>query len=493
MKMMKHRLLSGAIIVNAVVSLLGGRSVLFAQGTQWERLGLAGQNINGLTIDPANPARLFAVTSGILLSTDGGHTWANYGAGLVCPPIGPILIDPESSATLYTTISCGSGGPPWNGLLRTTDGGASWNTALGGNVFPLAMDATSPGILYGAITSSSGFGASANGVNFPPMPPPAATDFVRSTDGGETWHTVVSASCLSCFLVFSTSRLTAGTLYAAFNSSYLSSSAWLERSTDYGASWTSIGSSGWVEMWCLARDPSNASTMLACGLRNGNGDSTIPGVFRSTDAGVTWTREASGLPDTTIGSLVFNPMDPSKVFAASDTGGVFASTDGGQSWGDSSAGLDIPPGTHATLTFDPTGSVLYAASLNGLFALSFPTTAGCTPDPKTLCLGNGRFLVDAQWTDFQGNSGLASVVPGVSSSNSGVMWFFGPDNWELLIKVLNGCGVNGNYWVFGAAATNVAYTIQVTDTQTAEVRTYTNPLGTTSPAITDTAAFGSCP
>jgi virginiamycin B lyase len=116
----------------------------------------------------------------------------------------------------------------------------------------------------------------------------------------------------------------------------------------------------------------------------------------------------------------------------------------------------------------------------------------CASDANTLCLNNNRFMVQVEWAIAQGQ-GIGSVVSGVSSNDSGVMWFFGPDNWELLIKVLDGCGVNSHFWVFGAAATDVQYTIQVTDTQTGEVRTYTNPLGTTSPAITDTAAFESCP
>jgi uncharacterized repeat protein (TIGR03803 family) len=118
---------------------------------------------------------------------------------------------------------------------------------------------------------------------------------------------------------------------------------------------------------------------------------------------------------------------------------------------------------------------------------------GCVPDAFTLCLNNGRFEVRTQWTDFQGNQGSGNVVLGVSSSDSGLFWFFGPTNWEVLIKVLNGCGVNSHYWVFGAASTNVQYTIQVTDTVSGAVNYYTNPLGTSSPAITDTAAFGSCP
>jgi virginiamycin B lyase len=117
----------------------------------------------------------------------------------------------------------------------------------------------------------------------------------------------------------------------------------------------------------------------------------------------------------------------------------------------------------------------------------------CFPDDHTLCLNNGRFAVRSTWTDFQGNTGNGNVVSGVSSSDSGLFWFFGPDNWEVLIKVLNGCGVNSHYWVFGAASTNVQYTIHVTDTRTGEVRTYTNPLGTSASAITDAAAFSSCP
>jgi uncharacterized repeat protein (TIGR03803 family) len=145
----------------------------------------------------------------------------------------------------------------------------------------------------------------------------------------------------------------------------------------------------------------------------------------------------------------------------------------------------------------PDGSFYGMTSMGGTTGdgVVFRLTANlaCPLNTETLCLNQGRFIVNAQWTDFQGNTGTASVVPGASSADSGVMWFFGPDNWELLIKVLNGCGVNGHYWVFGGAATNVQYTIQVTDTQTGEFRTYTNPLGTVSPAITDTVAFGACP
>jgi Bacterial pre-peptidase C-terminal domain len=116
----------------------------------------------------------------------------------------------------------------------------------------------------------------------------------------------------------------------------------------------------------------------------------------------------------------------------------------------------------------------------------------CTPDLETMCLNRGRFRVQAEWRDFDGNTGSAKVVP-FGSDDSGLLWFFGPNNWEVLIKVLDGCPVNQHYWVFAAATTNVQYTIRVTDTRTGRLKEYTNPLNRISPAITDTEAFKTCP
>lgn len=117
---------------------------------------------------------------------------------------------------------------------------------------------------------------------------------------------------------------------------------------------------------------------------------------------------------------------------------------------------------------------------------------GCAAGPTTLCLRD-RFQVQVAWKDFQGGAGPGSVVPGVASDDSGLFWFFAPGNWELLVKVLDGCGVNGRHWVFAAATTTVEYTLTVTDIQTGEVWTWSNPPGRSSPAVTDTDALGGCP
>lgn len=116
----------------------------------------------------------------------------------------------------------------------------------------------------------------------------------------------------------------------------------------------------------------------------------------------------------------------------------------------------------------------------------------CLPSASTLCLNSQRFRVEVSWKDFQGRSGNGTVVEG-ASEDSGLFWFFDSENWELLVKVLDGCGENGHYWVFAAATTNVEYTLTVTDTQSGDVAQYINSLGTAADAITDAAAFESCP
>lgn len=116
----------------------------------------------------------------------------------------------------------------------------------------------------------------------------------------------------------------------------------------------------------------------------------------------------------------------------------------------------------------------------------------CTPSPTNLCLNDGRFRVNITWRDFIGNTGTGRIVP-YGSDDSGMFWFFHPDNWEVLIKVLDGCHLNNHYWVFAAATTNVEYTLTVTDTERDISTTYFNGLGVASPAITDTTALDTCP
>lgn len=105
---------------------------------------------------------------------------------------------------------------------------------------------------------------------------------------------------------------------------------------------------------------------------------------------------------------------------------------------------------------------------------------------------NGRFAIWGTWRDFASNTGSATFVP-MGSGDSGVMWFFAPTNFEVLIKVLDGCGLNSRYWVFFAATTSVEFEINIYDLRDAVLKTYTNTLGVSAAAVTDTNAFATCP
>jgi len=112
----------------------------------------------------------------------------------------------------------------------------------------------------------------------------------------------------------------------------------------------------------------------------------------------------------------------------------------------------------------------------------------CEPDSRTLCLQDSRFAVRIGWTYGEEAGGDGRVVH-AGTNDSGLFRFFGGENWELLIKVLDGCSINDSFWVFGAAATDLGYRVSVTDTVTGQERIWENASGQAARAITDTGAF----
>ncbi len=116
----------------------------------------------------------------------------------------------------------------------------------------------------------------------------------------------------------------------------------------------------------------------------------------------------------------------------------------------------------------------------------------CFESPTERCLQGGRFLVQVAWQDFAGKVGDGRVAAS-RSADSAIFWFFNAANWEMLVKVLDGCDNNGHYWVFAAATTNVGYTLRVTDLEADWTAVYDNPLGQTATAVTHTHAFPCSP
>ena len=116
----------------------------------------------------------------------------------------------------------------------------------------------------------------------------------------------------------------------------------------------------------------------------------------------------------------------------------------------------------------------------------------CRPSLNRVCLQKGRFAVEGVYSYEDSSSGLyksdkMKVREAMLDDSASLFYFFDRNNVEVIIKVLNACGVNGKYWVFASVATDLDYTLTVTDNATGVKLPYHgNP---TNPLINDVSAF----
>lgn len=89
------------------------------------------------------------------------------------------------------------------------------------------------------------------------------------------------------------------------------------------------------------------------------------GVYRSIDGGRAWSAASAGLQESTVLSLVIDPIDANRVYAGTDAG-IFASRDRGARW--SKIGGALSDRNIRSLAVPPTRpTVLYAATDRGIF------------------------------------------------------------------------------------------------------------------------------
>ena len=183
---------------------------------------------------------------------------------------------------------------------------------------------------------------------------------------------------------------------------------------------------------------------------------------------------------------------------------IFANTLGTYTMGQLSGGFsffNVDSGT-VGFTTPPNGTYYITMALQefvgsqyvyqDFFTFSALQTFGlpCTPSSTALCLSGNRFRVTATWqTSTASGVGTAQAL----TSDTGYFWFFSSTNVEMIVKVLDACGVNNRKWVFAGGLTNVFVVVTVTDTLTGAVRTYVNPQSTAFLPIQDTGAFATCP
>jgi len=126
----------------------------------------------------------------------------------------------------------------------------------------------------------------------------------------------------------------------------------------------------------------------------------------------------------------------------------------------------------------------YSLTVNGTPVASAKVLGTCTAG-SFLCLANNRFRAEVTWK----NAGIATPARAVSlSGDTGYFYFLDPANVELVVKVLDGRTLNGSFWVFYGALSNLEYTLTITDTVTGAVKVYANPSGRFA-STGDTTAF----
>jgi len=306
---------------------------------------------------------------GVYRSTDGGLSWtltAINGSGQ------DILIDPANPKQVFVAV--------WAGMLRSSDGGATWDTIRRGlpkdqQVAALAWDPGDGRLMYAGLRAN----------------PLAGSAVYRSTDGGETWERLWSPAGVEALgndvetlVVVPTS----GTRYVALGNAYN----------------PLLDLEGEPCLPCAACEPSQVGeeTWRVCrGGRDLVLDPRDPrvvyfargaGTVRSTDGGETWWdltpgRQCLGEEVTLAGSwaLAIAPKDRQVLYEGTGynslTGqaGLYKTTDGGDTWSVINDGLpgragrcpSFPSTTiehiHA-LAVDPADSlIVYAATSEGLY------------------------------------------------------------------------------------------------------------------------------
>jgi len=129
--------------------------------------------------------------------------------------------------------------------------------------------------------------------------------------------------------------------------------------------------------------------------------------------------------------------------------------------------LDLPDPVQRSLALPGTGEGGTGEVLGGT----------CEGDSRTLCLLDGRFEVQVEWTNQRQTetteTGVGRAIPG--TEETGYFWFFEPTNIELVVKLLDAREINGKFWFFFGGLSDVEYKIFVTDTVEGTVREYLNP------------------
>ena len=329
-----------------------------------------------------------AAQGGVWRSTDNGATWTPLIDDQPSLAIGSIAVDPNNANVIY--VGTGEGNASADnyygaGLLKSTDGGATWAQITGPNstssptipaflnasIPRIAIDPTNPQALYLCTRGGQTYGAT-GGSGAAPL---GQRGVWKSTDGGTTWAnldpTGSGGGTSGTDLVIdplSTSRVFAGMLAQGVYRSTTGGSAGSWEKLTNGLP-TSVGRITLAVGPPLA--PATNSTVYAA-IADSAG-STLLGIYRSTDGGTNWTKTTSS-PSASATfynlSLAVDPVDANIIYFGEVS--LSRSTDGGTTWvnqmsgnGNGNGGLHVDQ--HAIAISPVNHNILFKGNDGGIW------------------------------------------------------------------------------------------------------------------------------
>lgn len=140
--------INGNIYALAQGSLYKGNRQSLSMQNLSSTLPMPRQGVNTLLIDAHGSLYIGLGRSGVLKSTDGGASWLAANAGIATE--GVVAMAMDASGAIYAVANGGN-------VYKSQDGGASWsalNTPLPANVYPKALAVDSKGVIYVATAAA---------------------------------------------------------------------------------------------------------------------------------------------------------------------------------------------------------------------------------------------------------------------------------------------------------------------------------------------------
>jgi PKD repeat protein len=319
--------------------------------------------LNFVRVDPANADHIFVGSpgGGLWQSDDGGFSWTTN-TDAMAQVIGctDLAIDPTNSSIMYLATGDGDAGDTYSvGVLKTTDGGATWNptglsyfTANYRQMSKILINpsntntilvATSAG-LYRSDDAAATFSLKQTGafkdMEFKPGDPntvyACGAEFYRSSDGGDSWTKITAGLPVAA----NVSRMAIGVTPADDNYVYMIvglpapnyGTEGFYKSTNSGISFTNpstpgLGTQQWYDL-AIAVSPVNKDEILLGGQTD---------FLRSTNGGNNWAQNGAGT-HVDYHDVIY--LSGTECLMTSD-GGIFQTSNNGATWNNLSNGLAI--------------------------------------------------------------------------------------------------------------------------------------------------------